>query len=160
MAMLIKFGTPLLSEHDPLCLRCSVMSVMLGAIQVILHFRLNHSKQSLNHSKTKMDPLDLKKSIPFVVQHVLEIDDVQSKIQERGIVTSAKFTCGDDPAVEEFTLNAYFGSAYSEPDHLSVSVQPGPKGTTFVSIRVAVVDLEGSWLSTEYGVRLVKTKSL
>jgi len=66
---------------------------------------------------------EVKKSATFVVQHVLQIDDVPKQKREKTTVTSAKFTSRDDPnpAPAEFTLVAYFGSKTT--DYLSISLK-------------------------------------
>ena len=46
----------------------------------------------------------------IVLQHVLQINDVESRKRNKATVKSEDLCCEDDPESHEFTLEALFGS--------------------------------------------------
>ena len=65
-------------------------------------FRLNHE------SRSEVKMANLTGPTTFVLQHVLQIDDVQTKKKNKANVME-KLSCEDDPESNEFALAVGFG---------------------------------------------------
>lgn len=82
----------------------------------------------------------------FLVQPLLQINDVQTKIKEKANVNSAVYFSKDDPKPFEVQLRAKFGT--DNPGYLSVHFQLKVKIPSLKLLKISVINREGQLLKT------------